>query len=155
MLRKSILTLLVGLLASASPALAGEGTLGMGPGVEWAVPMSDRDLQGIRGGMFGVAFSVFFEGFVDSQTNVTGALTSDPGGATKLASPPEFSVNDGGVTVRTALGSFNGANGIFQVNQVPGNFNVVNNNLFIQITMVTVPNAASLPSLSSLLQPPR
>lgn len=155
MVRKSVVILLMGLLASASPALADGGTLGKGPGAEWATPMSERELQGIRGGMFGVAFSLFFEGFVGDRSNVTGALINDPSGSTGLAPPPEFSVDDEGVTVRTALGSFNGANGIFQVNQVPGNFNVVHNNLFIQITMVTLQNSTSLPSLSSLLQPTR
>ena len=153
--RKSVVILLVGLLASAAPPLADGGTLGNGPGAEWATPVSEGELHSIRGGMFGVSFSVFFEGFVGDRSNVTGAVTNDPGSATKLVPPPEFSVNDEGVTVRTVLGNFNGANGIFQMNQVPGNFNVVHNNLFIQITMVTLQNGTSLPSLSSLLQPLR
>lgn len=153
MARKSVVMLLVGLLASASPALADGGTLGKGPGAGWASAVSDRELQGVRGGMFGVAFSVFFEGFVGDRTNVTDAVTTDPGGATGLAAPPELSVNDGGATVRAVLGgNFDGANGIFQINQVPGNFNVVHNNLFLQITMITIQNSASLPSMSSLLQ---
>ncbi len=154
--RKSVVILLVGLLASASPALADGGTLGKGPGAEWATPMSERELQGIRGGMFEVSFSVFFEGFVGDRSNVTDTLTKDPGGATGLAAPPEISRNDRGATVSAVLGgNFNGANGIFQFNLVPGDFNVVHNNLYLQITMISVQNSSSLPSLSSLLQPRR
>jgi len=156
MLRNSVVILLVGLLASASPALADGGTLGKGPGAAWATPMSERELQGIRGGMFGAAFSVFFEGFVGDRSNVTGAIINDPSGTTGLAAPPELSVNDRGATVSAVLGgNFNGANGIFQFNLVSGDSVVVHNNLFIQITMVTLQNSTTLPSLSSLLQPLR
>ena len=154
--RKSVVILLVGLLASASPALADGGTLGKGPGAAWATPMSERELQGIRGGMFGAAFSVFFEGFVGDRSTVTDAVSKDAAGTTGLTAPPAVSVNNGGATVSAVLGgNFNGANGIFQFNLVPGDFNVVHNNLFIQITMVTLQNSTTLPSLSSLLQPLR
>jgi hypothetical protein len=117
--------------------------------------MSDRELQGIRGGMFGVAFSVFFEGFVGDRSNMTGAMASGPGGEPLPVSSLDFTVKDGQNSVRTVIGDFNGASGIFQINQVPGSSSVVHNNLFIQITLVTLQNSTSLPSLSSLLQPLR
>lgn len=147
MARKSVVILLVGVLASASPALAGEvGTLGKGPALDWATPLHDRDLQGIRGTGFRVFFEMFGEFSVDKN---------DPSGTNGLVPPADISVNDGGVTLRAALGSFNGANGIFQITQVPGNLNVVHNNLFFNIIMVSGQSAASLPSLSSLFQLPR
>ncbi len=154
--RKSVVILLVGLLASASSALADGGTLGKGPGAEWATPMSERELQGIRGGMFGVAFSMFFEGFIDNQSSVAGAVAKAPGGQAVPLPSLDFNVTDGQNSARTVVGDFNGASGIFQVNQVPGSFSVVHNNLFFQITLVTVQNSAALPAvLSNLLQPLR
>ena len=35
------------------------------------------------------------------------------------------------------IGGFNGANGIFQINQVPGSNNIIENNLIINITVIT------------------
>ena len=156
MLRNSCVVLLVGLLTFLSPVLASGGTLGMGPGAEWAVPMSDRELQGIRGGFFGLAFSLVFEGFIDAQSSVAGAVAKAPGGEPVPVPSLDFNVTDGQNSARTVVGNFNGASGIFQVNQVPGSFSVVHNNLFIQITLVTVQNSAALPAVfSNLLQPLR
>jgi len=109
--------------------------------------MSERELQGIRGGYFGVAFSLVFGGLIDDRSNVAGAITNDTG--TVLEPPLEFSVKNGKTSVTTALGDFNGARGIFQINQVPGNFSVVHNNLSIQITLVTVQSSAGIPGLMS------
>lgn len=152
MLRRSGVVLLVGLLTFASPVLGYGGTLGKGPSKEWAVPTSDRELHSIRGGAFGVAFSLFFDGFVDDRGDVPGALTRDNGGAP--LPPLDFSVQDGQASVRTVVGNFDGASGIFQINQVPGSLNVVHNNLFIQITLITVPSSTAIPSLlSNMVRP--
>ncbi|MGE0748332.1 MAG: hypothetical protein AB7K86_23930, partial [Rhodospirillales bacterium] len=70
-------------------------------------------------------------------------------GAT-TAPAPNYSVgNNGDVQIQTVIGNFQGASGIFQIAQVPGNFNVVNNNLFVQVNILQ--DASSLPSLPSLL----
>jgi len=55
------------------------------------------------------------------------------------------------VQIQTVIGNFQGATGIFQIADVPGNFNVVNNNLFVQLAIFEVTNAADIPALQSLL----
>src|SRR3972149_10070231 len=57
-----------------APAAAGGGTLGMTPSTAWSMLLSDADLEGIRGGFFGMAFSVFFQGFFDNLGNAAGRL---------------------------------------------------------------------------------
>jgi hypothetical protein len=59
-------------------------------------------------------------------------------------------VENGEVKISTSIGNFNGASGIFQIAQVPGNFNVVHNQLFVQIAVVNVLNGSPVPSLASL-----
>lgn len=166
MMRKTGVLLLIWLLFLVSPATAGNGTLGMKPTGDWAVPLSDTELGRMRGGFFGIAFSVFFQGFFDNLGNVAGRLTVNTGGATTstdstttsangtstLTPPPNFSVENEQVRVSTAVGGFNGASGIFQLTQVPGSFNIVHNNLFVQIIVINALNAA-VPNLSSMLQP--
>lgn len=145
MIRNSVVILLVGLLASVSPALADGGTLGKGPGAEWATPMSDYELHGVRGGAFGLAFSLSFDGSVVNPNDVSGALTMNSGGTPLV----DVSVQGREASVRTVVGNLGGASGIFQINQAPGNSNVLHNNLFLQITLITVPNSSAIPSLLS------
>ena len=141
--------LLAGLIA-VTPAMAMErGTLGKAPGTSWATPVSDRELGNMRGGFGGLAFSVAFTGTVDNVGNVQGFLAVDPG-ATQSAPPPTFSTSGGQVNIQTSIGDFQGASGIFQITQVPGSFNVVNNNLFIQIAVVNLVNTSTLPALSTI-----
>jgi hypothetical protein len=169
MVRMLSVLLLVGLLNFLFPAagVAGEGTLAMRPSGSWSVLLSDKELEAVRGGFFGMAFSVFFQGFFDSLGNVTGRLNFQAvnGGA---AGPPAINPAsaDGppatsGVTVANeqvrlfaGVGNLNGVSGIVQINQVPGSFNVVHNNLFVQIAIINVQNSAALRNLnlSSLLR---
>ncbi len=44
-----------------------------------------------------------------------------------------ISVNNDQVQIQTVIGNFVGTTGVFQIVQVPGNFNIVNANLFVQI----------------------
>ncbi len=151
---RSVYALLFAGLVTAAPAMAMErGTLGRVPGASWATPVSDRDLGSMRGGFGGLAFSVAFTGTVGNVGNLQGFLAVDPG-ATQNAPPPTFSTADGQVNIQTSIGNFQGASGIFQITQVPGSFNVVNNNLFIQIAVVNLVNTSTLPPLSTIFGAP-
>ncbi len=167
MKRKTTALVLIGVLTLVSPAMAGNGTLGMKPTGDWAVPLSDAELGWMRGGFFGIAFSVFFQGFFDNLGNVAGRLTVNTGGAststdgtttsangTSTPTPtPNFSAENEQVRISTAVGGFNGSSGIFQLTQVPGSFNTIHNNLFVQIVVINALNAAAIPNLSSMLHP--
>ena len=157
---------LIGFLAfvSPAPAAAGGGTLGMTPSAAWSMLLSDADLDGIRGGFFGMAFSVFFQGFLDNLGNAAGTLNFTavapvatpvtPGGSNGATPPPApvVSVANEQVRLFAGVGNLNGVSGILQINQVPGSNNVVHNNLFVQIAIINVQNAAQLSNLSSLLR---
>jgi hypothetical protein len=53
--------------------------------------------------------------------------------------------------IQTVIGGFAGATGIFQIAQVPGDFNIVHNNLFVQINLGVAPSPA-IPNLSTLFR---
>ena len=143
-----------GLAIAAVPAHAGgPGTIGKAPDLAWASPVPDRELAKMRGGIGGLAFSVAFTGSVDNLGNLQGFLAVDPGAA-QVGQPPNINVSNGQVNIETSIGNFQGASGIFQITQVPGSFNVVNNNLFVQIAIVNLPGAGSTPLLSSIFGAP-
>ncbi len=151
-MKKTTRMLLLSAVAAVAsgPAFAQSGNLSAMPMVAWAQPLSDREMGELRGGFDGIAFSIFFTGTVDSLGN-----SSISGGTTTGGSvpPPSVTTSNGNVTISTVVGNFQGANGIFQIAQVPGSFNVVNNNLFIQVALINVTNQAALSSISSLLGP--
>src|SRR3989304_3759837 len=161
MIRAFSVVVLIGFLlvfiVSPAPAAAGGGTLGMTPSTAWSMLLSDTDLENIRGGVFGMAFSVFCQGFFDNLGNAAGRLNFsavapvNTGGTT---GPPAPVVGVGNDQVRlfAGVGNLNGVSGILQINQVPGSNNVVHNNLFVQIAIINVQNNASLSNLSRLLQ---
>ena len=129
-------------VALSAPAAAGQGTLGLAPDLAWAHPMRDGEMADLRGGIGGLAFSVFFSGGFDHLGNAQGQLNVGTNGLEVPA--PEFNVSDGQVNIRTEIGNFQGASGIFQIAQVPGNYNIVNNNLFIQIAVFDGANLADV-----------
>lgn len=99
-----------------------------------AVALADDQISAVRGGFGGLDFSVFFSGHVDTLGQVEGQFMA---GSNGLPVPePVFGISDGQVNIQTHIGDFQGASGIFQIAQVPGNFNVVNQNMFIQINML-------------------
>jgi len=144
-------------IVSPAPAAAGGVTVALMPSAAWSMLLSDAELEGIRGGFFGMAFSVFFQGFFDNLGNAAGRLNFsavapvNTGGTT---GPPAPVVGVGNDQVRlfAGVGNLNGVSGILQINQVPGSNNVVHNNLFVQIAIINVQNNASLSNLSRLLQ---
>ena len=150
MLRK--LTFMLGVVlpvAVGTPAIAGDLT-SKAPAlltdmVAWAQPLSDNEMGELRGGYLGFAFNVIMSGTI-------AGLTDTPGTGTTDALPPNITVSDGMVNVQTAVGSFNGASGVFQIaNLENSNFNVINQNLFVQIAIIDVANTAAIPTIQSLL----
>ncbi|MDL1957691.1 MAG: hypothetical protein LWW95_11705 [Candidatus Desulfofervidus auxilii] len=93
----------------------------------------EESLQEIRGGYMGVYFQVVFTGYWDNLGHSVSILEGD--------SNSEFSADSvvslSGTNVRSIalIGGFNGANGIFQINQVPGSNNIIENNLIININI--------------------
>jgi len=65
---------------------------------------------------------------------------------------PQVAVSDGQVRISNVIGNFQGATGIFQITQA-GSFNVINNNLFVQIAVINVLNGAAIPPMASLFGP--
>lgn len=146
-----LLSAIAGIAAVASsPAFAQSGNLSAMPLAAWAQPLSDGEMGELRGGFDGIAFSVFFTGTVDSLGNSSISSGTTTGGTVP---PPSVTTSNGNVSISTVVGNFQGANGIFQIAQVPGSFNVVNNNLFIQVALINVTNQSQLTSLGSLLTP--
>ena len=115
------------------------GTLYAFPTGDWALALSDQELGEIRGGIRGVNFEVFAMWFaeVSSLDDPTNGLILSPviaGSVGGLIGQP-FGINNGQVNLITEIGDFNGGSGIFQIVQVPGSNNIINNNLFINITL--------------------
>ena len=119
--------------------------------------LSDEEMSKIRGGFLGMAFGVYFTGFWDNVGAMEGSLTVNTSvGDTATVPSVEIGQTVDGVQISAAVGtiqggSFQGSSGIFQLSIVPGSFNIVNNNLFVQIAIVNVMNGGQIPSLSSLL----
>ncbi len=115
---------------------------------QWAA-LDESEMATERGAFNGLDFSVIFSGSIQPNSNPTGNLVVNgpPAPAPSLA---DVNVgNNGDVTIQTVVGNLNGASGIFQITQVPGDFNIVNNNLFVQINVVQ--DLAAAPGLQSVL----
>src|SRR5215813_9166474 len=96
--------------ALCGPSVAG-AVKAAAPGVladvaAWAKPLSDTEMGEMRGGFAGFAFNVIMTGTIDNLDNSTG-ITNAP--------PPNVTTSNGMVNVQTAIGSFNGASGVFQI----------------------------------------
>lgn len=123
-------------------------------GMETA-PLTDAELSQMRGGFNGLAFNVAFSGFVDKLGNGSGNLTVGQNGNIVPGPPPDVSIKNGEVAISTHIGNFQGASGIFQIAQVPGNYNVVNNNLYVQIAMINLTDVKTqLPNIASMFGAP-
>jgi len=66
-----------------------------------------------------------------------------------FSADPVVSVSGTNVRSIALIGGFNGANGVFQINQVPGSNNIIENNLIINITIITDQQSAQ--SLNEIL----
>lgn len=99
----------------------------------------------LRGGFNGLTFGVVFTGGLAPNLEPIGGITvTDPPPGTQVTQTGSGSVN-----VQAVVGSLGGASGVFQITQVPGSFNVVNNNLIVQINVVQ--SVGGVPDLNTLL----
>ncbi len=146
--------LLAGLIATAQNAVAAErGNLDLFPSLAWATQLPDEQLSDRRGGVGDLAFSVFFAGSIDNLGTLNGSLNVNTGGTTP-ASSPTVTTTGNQATISNIVGNFGGASGVFQLTQVPGSFNVVNNTMVVQIALITVGSTSQIPaSLSTLFSP--
>jgi hypothetical protein len=155
MTRKVLIVVLVASLAGVSPVAGAQGTLSLVNFAELGPPLSDEVLGEMRGGLAGVAFSVFFTTFVGSPTDFGSTLAVDTSasGAPPMDPSTFGNTENGQVRIATIAGSnFQGASGLFVLTQVPGSNNVVLTNVNIQIAIINVPNAAAVPSLATLFR---
>lgn len=139
--------------AAAGDAATSPPELHLGLGWDAVTRLSNTEMAELRGGAAGLFFNAF-----------TTLSSSDRNGAETLGAPPPVVTTPGGsvefvdgplnsdVHVSTVIGEFRGASGIFQIAQVPGNFNVVNNNLFLQIALINVTDG--IPNLADLMGSP-
>lgn len=147
--RFAYLTAVAAFLVSLSatpggPAIADDGTMHLMPSAQWAREVPDKQLAELRGGFTGIQWSMEFVAFVSNpQGDVTGGL---PDGS-------NVDISDGSLQVQTsvAFGSGGSFNGIGIVNVIPGNFNVVDFQLNLNVNIINVANAASLSQVSSIL----
>ena len=95
----------------------------------------EESLQEIRGGYMGVYFQVVFTGFWDNLGHNVSILEGNSN--SDFSSDPVVSLSGTNARSIALIGGFNGANGIFQINQVPGSNNFIENNLIINITIIT------------------
>jgi hypothetical protein len=121
------------------------------------VQLTDSELDQYRGGYAGFSFGVSFTGYWTAEGMASGSLAfggqlvNDPNYQLPPGSQPAGGVTGDGVSIQSYVGNFNGASGIFQIIQSPGSYNVIQNNLIVQVTMVTVQNQAQAQSLQGLM----
>jgi hypothetical protein len=152
MFRKTALLLGATVLAIAAvPAWAGE--LETKPVnlltqmAAWATPLNDSQMGELRGGYAGFAFNVIMSGTLENLANTGSTNTTTTG-----APDPTVTLGDGTVNIQTAIGSFNGAQGVFQIaNLDHSSFNIINQNMFVQVALIDVANSADVPAIQSML----
>lgn len=119
---------------------AGQGTLSAMPAdVAWAEPLSNGEMDELRGaGFFGMRLDFFTS--IDDVTGLPqdfSVVALDPVGSFGFNMPAGFNF-----TTDEILGnSFVSSNGFFQVGFIEGNNNILNQNMFINITILQNPSA--------------
>ena len=121
-------------------------------GIDWGVKLTDQELDQIRGGYAGFHFGIEFTGYWDNLGNVSGTLYSHedvlvPEGLSPLPGGTIGQADLEGASIKAYVGNFNGASGIFQISQSPGSYNVIRNDLILNITIVNVTDESALPSI--------
>jgi hypothetical protein len=156
--RRVLIFVLIASILGVSPVAGAQGTLYTANLAELGPQLSDEALGGMRGGLAGVAFSVFFTTHVTSQADFGATFAVQPSTGAGSGAPPvdpsTISNNQNGqVRIATIAGSnFQGASGLFVLTQVPGSNNVVLTSVNIQIAIINVPNTAAIPSLATLFR---
>ena len=132
----------------ASPLAAGsENILGQ--------CLTDRELDQIRGGYLGgFSFGITFSGYWNNLGEMAGSLVYNgelPAGTTPPPGGIGSQISGDGAVIQAYVGNFQGASGIFQISQSPGSYNVIQNNMMVQITLINVTSEASLSALRAYL----
>ncbi len=132
------------------------------------IRLSDTEMDHIRGGYAGFSFGFTFTGYWDNTGQIAGTLVANgnaggsppvngPGGTTTQVNNTPVSetkaqlTNGNPVSMQAYLGNFNGARGIFQIVQSPGSYNVIHNNLTVQITILNVTSESALSAARGFL----
>lgn len=158
MVRIIVVLALVGTLVAPTAAVAeGPGILSTGNLALLGAPLSDEALGGVRGGFMGLAFSVFFTGFVANPGgDIAGDLTvstSSPDTANGLTTANFGQGDSAQVRIATISGTaFGGSSGLFHIVQVPGSNNHVVSTVNVEVVLVNVPSAAAVPGVLQALQ---
>lgn len=134
-----------------APAQSAEkrGTLHLLPSSTWAKAVPEKALGKLRGGFRGLAFSAVFTAFVENRNgDLSGSAST--GGA---GSVPATTTNQNGqVSISTNVSFSGNLSGIFNIVQVPGNYNVVNSTLNVNIALINIGAGRAIPSLSTIFR---
>lgn len=149
--RLSVLTILF-LFLSFTMALP---LVWAGSGGKLGAKLTDRELNQIRGGYSGFYFGVYFSGYWDTLGNMQGSLVYDGNVTNTSNSLPTLGGSDvqasNGATIQAYVGDFGGASGIFQISQSPGSYNLIQNTMVVEITIINVANESALAALQAYL----
>lgn len=132
-----------GTFAYAGPALKVHPDSFTVDGIVLGKAIDEAEMDGLRGGYLGVYFSVLFEGTWDDLGNYNANLTS--GGNVGTGDPASLSSSlpaGTDVRIQANAGQFGNTRGIFQITQVPGDNNIVQSNMIININIVQVPGTS-------------
>lgn len=134
------------------------------------VELGESQMADLRGGYLGFYFSITFSGFWDTQGNKwadinykagfdkdlqSGQLTVSSSDTDPVSGGTSGSSGDGDnpqFTAKAILGGFNNGNGVFQVNQVPGSNNIVQNGLVLNLTIYNISESQAPAVMESLKQ---
>lgn len=121
-------------------------------------PLTDQALNQVRGGFGGFHFGISLSGVFDKLGNLSGQIFSgnnslppeliedavtipsfrDPKPNSPIVPAPVTEIATAevdGARISAYVGNFDGASGIFQISQSPGSYNVITNNMNINITI--------------------
>jgi hypothetical protein len=139
-----LISLVVLIVIGTTPTLA---SMRLGPeglevdGEVLGTAIEEKNMKDMRGGYLGISFSVLFEGFWDTLGNYNASLITGgnvgPGSAGTTIPPSSLPPNTA-VKIEASIGSLGGGRGIFQITQVPGSGNVINNTLLVNIQIIQV-----------------
>jgi hypothetical protein len=144
-----VISLIILTVIGTTPSLA---FMRLGPeglevdGEMLGTPIEEKNMEDMRGGYLGVNFSVLFEGFWDTLGNFSASLITNGGtgsgstgtGSSGTTIPPSSLPPNTAVKIEASIGDLGGGKGIFQITQVPGSGNIVNNTLLVNIQIIQV-----------------
>ena len=156
---KVILITMIVLLSAISADISADTLVGVQPdrleidGKMLGKAINEKEMEEMRGGYMGFSFTVIFKGWWDSLGNASAllqgnsAVTGSPGAANTI--PTNNLPANTAVNIQATVGDMGAARGIFQITQVPGSNNLVNNtlNLNIQIIQVLGNTLSNLPNM--------